>query len=207
MSSHEQDRQTTNPEPAEHELKPHDAFEQAWMGKLAETEADLSRSGEAFVQSVMQRRSGSQGVAGVIGRIGFSTRGAVAAAAVLGLAVCGWYLLSLGDTNNTAPTGLAGNDNGAANAVEKDQPDIEPALQPDVPSAVVKVDADNIPLGQMITRTRSNMSGPASKLAAVVNQAPQVLNVERLMDLLEPPVPDLKQLLSPKKKDTQQSSA
>ena len=59
----------------------------------------------------------------------------------------------------------------------------------------------------MIAQTRSTVTQPASNLTSTVGDTPQAIRVERLLDLIETPLPDLKELLAPLTPDEQQSRA
>ncbi len=181
---------------------PLDAFEKEWTALLAEREPDLMRSEDAFVQGVLARHMNEQARPAVVGRIGFGAVSYAAAAALLLTALVGWYVLTNQDqANGTDGQTIATNGNPAP---APNQPD---SLQPGRDTRVVKGEASKVKLGALIAQTRTTMTQPASNLTATVRQTPANLRVERLIQWMDAPVPDLKGFLSPLKPDNEQSRA
>ena len=188
----------TNPSKPNDEDTP-DAFEEAWIDTLAKHDPELSATRDAFVASVLDRHRAEQARPAVAGRIG-SAWLAYAAAAVIAIAgVVGWFVLQ-GDPQSPTPNDFAQQPGSTA---------IGQAPQPGVADAVVPANAKPIPLGRLIAQTRSTVTAPASGLTAVVRDTPDQLQVRRLLDLFDNPMPDLKELLAPldTTEDAQQSRA
>lgn len=208
---HNDEPNTTEPtpEPTPDELGPLDAFERAWVGKLAEPEPELSRSAESFVQGVLDKHGAAQQRPAIIGRIGDRIGAGpvpyAAAAAVLIAALVGWYMLTGNGTGTDTPD--------SPNLAE--QPNTDPAdgeqnnarpTQPDPAPRVTQVDATKIPLGRMIAQTQTTVTQRASNLTAPARETPQALRMDRLLDLINSPVPDLKEWLAPLKQNNDQQS-
>ncbi len=173
---------------------PMDAFEREWTALLAEREPDLVRGEDAFVKDVLDRHEQAANRPAVIRRIGIGRAQLAAAAALVIAALVGWFVLS--DAGE-----------GSTESEDKfvEQP---PATQPAEDTPVREgVDPSRLQLGRMIAQTRSTVTQPASNLTSTVRDTPQALRVERLLDLIETPVPDLKELLAPLTPDEQQSRA
>lgn len=174
------------------DLTPQDDFERQWTALLAEREPDLPRTEDAFVQGVLDRHAAeTQGCPAIVGRVGFGTLPFAAAAALLIAALIGWYLFT---NPGTAPINEG--------VVEKQDP------QPDEPQLVHNgVDPAKLQLGKLISQTQTTVTKPATSLTQTVRDTPQVLRVDRLLDLIDTPIPDLKEILEPLKPADQQSRA
>ncbi|MFN3165910.1 MAG: hypothetical protein ACE37H_02480 [Phycisphaeraceae bacterium] len=193
------------------ELPPLDDFERVWTGQLSEPDAEWSRSAEVFVQGVLDRRDADAQRPAIVGRLGFGAASFAAAAAVLIAAVIGWYVVTGNGPATDGTAQIAENDepdppSGTHHAGQNDE-DAGPP-QPDAGPRVVPVDPAKIQLGRMIAQTQSTVTKPASNLTQTVTQTPQALTMDKLLDLIKSPVPDLSEILAPlKPADDQQSRA
>jgi len=173
------------------ELAPLDDFERQWVDQLAHRDPDLPQTEDAFVQSVLQSESASAAGSPTVGRIGFSVLPFAAAAAILLAAFVGWYVLN--DTGNDAPE--------APNIAN--QPNNP--TQPDDDSAVASHDKPKVELGRLIAKATT--ANPTAGLTNTVSEMPETLSVDRLFDLLDGSVPDLKEILAPLDQNKRQSRA
>lgn len=173
------------------QLPPLDDFEQQWVEQLAQREADLVQSENDFVQSVMQKQAEVHAGPAVIGRIGFTFLPYAAAAAILIAAFVGWYTLQ--DNGNTAL-----NDQPIAEELEND-------TQPGSDSVVANTDRPKVELGKLIAQATT--ANPTADLTTTVSEMPEALSVERLFELLDGSVPDLKEILAPLEQKNEQSRA
>ena len=190
-------------EPDTHDpLDPLDDAEQAWISKLAEPEPELKRTEDAFTQSVLARYQAEQTAPLLAGRIGFAPRTYAAAAALLFATVAGWYLYSQNPTAPGDPSAPEAFTNSPTPAPIEDH-----APQPEPLTPVATVDPSKIKLGKLIAQTRSTVTQPATALTDNVRLNPQALRIENLLDLIDTPLPNLKQWLAPLEPDDQQSRA
>ena len=185
------------------DLAPLDDFEQEWVDRLNEPEPALKHSEDAFVQAVLERHQPAPTERAVAGWIGLAPRALATAAALLLAAAAGWYLYTTGNPSTETTDELAGNPDPTA----EQQDSNVPAPQPDPGPAVAQADPTNIKLGQMIALTRTTVTQPANNLTDGLRQTPQALRVENLLELIDTPLPDLEELLTPLKPDNQQSRA
>jgi hypothetical protein len=191
-------------------LPPLDDFERAWTSKLSEPDAELSRSSEAFVQGVLDRHDAEVNRPAIAGRIGSAPLPFAAAAAVLIAALVGWFVMTGNNAVTDGSPQVADNDESAlpGNAAGTDRDKAPDALQPDAGPRVTPVDPKKIQLGRMIAQTQSTVTKPASNLSQTVSEAPQALSMQKLLDLINSPIPNLKETLEPlKPNDDQQSRA
>ena len=130
----------------------------------------------------------------VIARIGFARLlPYAAAAAILVAAFVGWYTLN--DNGSTVPD--------QPNLASLQQPDEQP--QPDDEPAVATPERPKVELGKLIAQaTRTN---PTADLTTTVGEMPEKLSIDRLFDLMDGSVPDLKELLAPLDQNEEQSRA
>jgi hypothetical protein len=182
-----------NPTPEltpDEELAPLDPFEQQWVDQLAQREPDLVQSEDAFVRTVMNKHAQPPAGPAVIGRIGQAVLPYAVAAAVLLVGFVGWVVLK--DQIIEEP-GIA--------------EDIVTPPQPGDNPAVTHVDRPTIELGKLIGNVKSTATSQATSLPDTVSEAPEALNVDRLFDLFDGSVPDLKELLAPLEEKNEQSRA
>ena len=185
----------TNPQPEHDEdLAPLDAFEQQWVDQLAQREPDLVQSEDAFVESVMrQAEAPSSAVSppAVLARIGTAALPYAIAAAVLLAGVVGWAVLNDSMSDADQPP-VVGNDD---------------PTQPIDGSAVAQVDRPKVALGSLIANAKATATNPADTLTTTVNEVPKAVSIDRLFELLDEGVPDLKELLEPLEPKDEQSRA
>lgn len=170
-----------------------DAFERGWMDTLAEPEQDLAASEDAFVQAVLSKHTAQDSPPAVAGRIGFRTRRFAAAAAIALAALAGWFVAS-----NLNPA-ASGENEIVENSDKEPQPGDEPAVVPAEP--------EKVPLGKLIAQAQARVTGPATSLTATVRDAPESFSIQRIIELIDNPLPNLKELLAPEEPDNQQSRA
>lgn len=177
--------------PQSEELAPLDAFEQQWVDQLAQREPDLVQTEDAFVQSVMQAEAASAaGSPAVLARIGRAILPYAVAAAVLLVGYVGFVVLKNELTDE--PT------------IAKEN--IEPTQPDDAPSVVPHVQP-KVELGKLIANVKSTATSPATNLPTTVSEASQTISIDRLFDLLDGSVPNLKELMAPLEAKDEQSRA
>lgn len=187
------------PHPSD-DLQPLDAFERDWIDQLAAPEQDLTQRSDDFVQAVMDRHHAQQNPPSIAGRIGFGSMPYAAAAALLIAALVGWYLLTVNPSLTSQPD-LATQDQDTAEPTDEQTP------QPTDPSPVAPVDPTKIQLGKLIDQTQFALTQPATSLTTSLRDTPQAIQLQRLLELIENPVPNLKELLAPLDQSKQQSRA
>lgn len=193
------------------ELPPLDDFERTWVGQLSEPDVEVSRSAKAFVQGVLDQHDAEAQRPAIVGRIGVGPLPFAAAAAVLIAAVIGWYVVTGNGPATDGTTQVAESDKADVPSHAKDNDanyKNTNTPQPDAGPRVDAVDPSKIQLGRMIAQTQSTVTKPASNLTQTVSETPQSLSMEKLLDLISSPVPDLNEILAPlKPADDQQSRA
>ena len=167
----------------EDEHAPLDSFEQEWIDALNRPDPELSRSGEDFVARVMQAHAEPGRSASVIGRIQPRRLPLAVAAALAMAAYLGWSLFLNGSSTPPSPP-----------IVNQSAP-----VQPHSNGPVPPTERATIPLGGLIAQAQSTATRPAMGLAQVVEDVPAALNLKKLIDLVNNPVPDLNELLAPLK--------
>lgn len=169
-----------------------DSFEEAWVDELRRPDPELTRTSDAFVQRVMQEHQQAHSAPAIAGRIG-PRLVPFAAAAALALAVyVGWVVLTGPGAQD--PNGMA---------VNPDNPPLQPAPDPPV---TANVHANKVQLGKLIAQAQSAATLPASSITETARQTPQLLTLNALIDLVDNPVPDLKELLAPLEQEEDQQS-
>lgn len=183
-----------------HHLAEPDAFEQQWLSRLTEPDPELARSADQFVAGVLDRHAQARRpLPAIAGRIGMTSPLPYAAAAVLliGAALMGFYLFKGGSVDT--PTNPVARDDSATPG--PDQP------QPDGGSAVAHRDPSGLRLGSLIAQTRTTVTRPAANLTATLRQSTPTIGIKDLLELIDSPVPDMKELLAPLAPSNQQSRA
>lgn len=80
-------------------------------------------------------------------------------------------------------------------------------VQPGGIEPVPPIERATIPLGGLITQAQSTATRPATGLTQLVGDVPASLNLNKLIDMVNNPVPDLNELLAPLKPSETQSRA
>lgn len=181
------------------ELEPLDAFEAEWTRKLAEHDPELTRTGPAFTQRVLEQHTTAHPLGTIAGRI--TQRVAMPYAAAAGLAsaaVLGWVVLTAAPGNDTAtqPDSLAN---------IAPQPPIDEPVSNTNPTAYAPT--PKVKLGQLIANAQRTATTPATSLTAVVRETADPPRFRDLLDWMDSPVPDLKELLAPLEPSNAQSRA
>lgn len=189
-----------------------DAFERRWISLLdADAPDKADDDAEAFVAGVMDRydamrHPASRSDHAVAGRIGHSALPYAAAAAVLLAAFIGGYALLTGNPPGTAPTDqLAAPGPTTPNDANTQENNAPP--QPDAASRVVSGEPAKVELGRLIGQTQALATRPDPDLIKTLNQTRQMLDLGELIEVVNRPLPDLRELLAPLKQEDPQSRA
>lgn len=173
------------------EPTPLDAFEREWADLLSEPDPQFLRSENAFVESVMRRYSSQATTPTVIGKIGPSTLRYAMAAGLMLAVLAAWYVMQAGTTGGSAiaPGEVAVND-----------PQPEPNVQ------VAHNEIRKVKIGELITQAQA-VTRPATRLTLTDLNEIEPPRAKELLELINSPVPDFKELLAPLQANSPQSRA
>ncbi|MFK7790103.1 MAG: hypothetical protein AB8C95_11510, partial [Phycisphaeraceae bacterium] len=87
------------------------------------------------------------------------------------------------------------------------QPSEQPAVATNDQTNDRPTDRPKVELGKLIASVKTTATSPANNLTATVSEVPDTLSIDRLFDLLDGSVPDLKKILAPLQPKDEQSRA